>query len=226
MAILPKYSVLETCPLFAHFSENQLENMLLEAQKGSSNRYQFIFMPDEKATCFYVLLSGNVRLGYFAPDGQAVIKEMLKPGAIFGEQVLLGQDFRPDFAVAEQDEVQWLSIQAVDYQQLMQHSYLITQSLLEHLNTRLNQVENRLGSLISKDARTRIIGFLHETAHRDGRKVGYETVLKHGLTQQDMANLTGTSRQTVTSVLNELRKSNLIHFNRHSILIRDLEKLA
>ena len=46
------------------------------------------------------------------------------------------------------------------------------------------------------------------------------------LTQQDIANLTGTSRQTVTSVLNDLKKSNLIYFNRNSILIRDLAKLS
>jgi CRP/FNR family transcriptional regulator, cyclic AMP receptor protein len=226
MLSIPKKSILEMCPLFTHFSANQLENLVENAQKGCSNRYQFIFMPDEKATCFYVLLSGNVRLGYFAPDGQAVIKEMLKPGAIFGEQVLLGQNFRPDFAVAEQDEASWLAIQVADFQEVMQHNYLIIQSLLTHLNNRLNQIENKLGSLISKDARQRIIGFLHDSANRDGRKVGYETLLKHGLTQQDIADLTGTSRQTVTSVLNELRKSNLIHFNRHSILIRDLEKLA
>ncbi|NRA51520.1 MAG: winged helix-turn-helix domain-containing protein, partial [Phaeodactylibacter sp.] len=46
------------------------------------------------------------------------------------------------------------------------------------------------------------------------------------LTQQDIANITGTSRQTVTSVMNDLRKSNLIYFNRRTILIRDLGKLA
>jgi CRP-like cAMP-binding protein len=55
--------------------------------------------------------------------------------------------------------------------------------------------------------------------------VGYEMLVKHSLTQQDIANLTGTSRQTVTSVLNDLRKSDLIYFNRKSILIRDMTRL-
>ncbi|MFT5763438.1 MAG: CRP/FNR family cyclic AMP-dependent transcriptional regulator, partial [Saprospiraceae bacterium] len=85
---------------------------------------------------------------------------------------------------------------------------------------------NRLESLIFKDARTRIIEFLKDSAEKRGRRVGYEMLLKHSLTQQDIANLTGTSRQTVTSVLNELRKSDLIYFNRRSILIRDMAKLA
>jgi CRP-like cAMP-binding protein len=88
------------------------------------------------------------------------------------------------------------------------------------------RVEDRLSSLVLKDARERIIEFLVDTAGREGRKVGYETLVKHQLTQQEIANLTGTSRQTVTSVLNDLRKSNLIYFNRNSILIRDLQNLS
>jgi CRP-like cAMP-binding protein len=66
---------------------------------------------------------------------------------------------------------------------------------------------------------------LKENADSRGRQVGLETMIKHSLTQQDIANLVGASRQTVAAILNELRKSNLIHFNRNTILIRDLEKL-
>ncbi len=94
------------------------------------------------------------------------------------------------------------------------------------LGDRLRQVENRLESLIFKDARRRIIDFLKESASRQGKRVGYEMLIKHSLTQQDIANITGTSRQTVTSVLNDLRRANLIYFNRRSILIRDLAKLS
>jgi hypothetical protein len=77
----------------------------------------------------------------------------------------------------------------------------------------------------AKDELQEIVEFLKETAGERGRQVGFETLLKHGLTQQDIANLVGASRQTVTAILNELKKSNLIHFNRNSILIRDMDKL-
>ena len=70
-----------------------------------------------------------------------------------------------------------------------------------------------------------VVEFLKESAGERGRQVGYETLVKHGLTQQDIANLVGASRQTVTAILNELKKSNLIHFNRNTILIRDMDKL-
>ena len=74
--------------------------------------------------------------------------------------------------------------------------------------------------------RARIIDFIKESAEKRGRRVGFEMLFKHCLTQQDIANITGTSRQTVTSVLNDLKRSDLIYFNRRSILIRDIAKLA
>ena len=98
--------------------------------------------------------------------------------------------------------------------------------VMQIVGNRLMKAETRLEALIFKDARARIIDFLKDSVIRRGRKVGYEMLLKHCLTQQDIANITGTSRQTVTSVLNELRKENLIYFNRRTILIRDMERLA
>ncbi len=79
--------------------------------------------------------------------------------------------------------------------------------------------------MVFDDARTRIIGFLHEQAAKNGMKFADETLIRHGFTHQDMANITGTSRQLVTIVLNELKKENLINFDRSSILIRDLDQL-
>jgi len=93
------------------------------------------------------------------------------------------------------------------------------------IGKRLKRAESRLESLIFKDARSRIIDFLKDSVERRGRQVGFEMMFKHSLTQQDIANLTGTSRQTVTSVLNELKKDNLIYFTRKSILVRDVAKL-
>ena len=58
-----------------------------------------------------------------------------------------------------------------------------------------------------------------------GKKVGYEIMFKNYLTHKDIASLTGTSRQTVTTVLNDLKDKNLINFDRRRFLIRDMDKL-
>jgi CRP-like cAMP-binding protein len=70
------------------------------------------------------------------------------------------------------------------------------------------------------------VEFLRDWAYEKGKKVGFETMMKNYLTHKDIASLTGTSRQTVTTILNELKDKNIINFDRRRILVRDMEKLV
>ena len=108
----------------------------------------------------------------------------------------------------------------------MQESYELRMQFLSLMGHRLIGVEQRLEDMIVKDARTRLIEYLKNTASTNGWKVGFDTLIKHCLTQQDIANIIGASRQTVTTVMNELKKTNQIHFDRRRILIRDIDSLA
>lgn len=221
-----KINVLGKLPILASLAVDELEQIATIASFRRVAKFQFIFMPDEVADYVYILLKGRVKTGTFSAEGREVIKEILQPETFFGDLALTGETKRSDYAQALHDDVEYLAIRVVDFQQLMQQNQRLIFACMHHLTQRLQRVEDRLAKLVLKDARERIIEFLVETAGKEGRRVGYETLVKHHLTQQDIANLTGTSRQTVTSVLNDLRKSNLIYFNRNSILIRDVEKLA
>ncbi len=86
-------------------------------------------------------------------------------------------------------------------------------------------MEKRLESLVFKDSRSRIIEFLVDLNAKKGQRVGYEWVVRKFITHQEIANLTATSRQTVTTVLNELKTKNIITFNRKRLLIRELDQL-
>ncbi len=226
MDTMSKVQFFKNMPLFEALSPEELEHLAEKAQYRRAPKFQFVFMPDEVADHVYFLVEGRVKTGTFSVEGREVIKEILQPITLFGDLALAGENTRSEFAQALHDEVVYLAINISDFQQLMQKNQRLVFACLKHLSLRLQRVEERLAKLVLKDARERIIEFLVETAGREGRRVGYETLVKHHLTQQDIANLTGTSRQTVTSVLNDLRKSNLIYFNRNSILIRDIEKLA
>lgn len=221
-----KVNYLTKIPALSTLSATELEQLSAIAQPRRAPKFQFIFMPDEPADALFFLVKGRVKAGTFSPEGREIIKEVLQPGAIFGDLALAGEVLRSEFAQALQEEVEYFVVKMSDFQDLMHQCPRLLFACLQHLSQRLQRVEERLTRLVVKDARERIIEFLLETAGKEGRRVGYETLVKHYLTQQDIANLTGTSRQTVTSVLNDLRKSNLIYFNRNSILIRDLKKLA
>ena len=190
------------------------------------NRYDFIYMSDEKAKDLFFLLDGTIKIGMHSNDGKEIIKHIVHPGTIFGEFGLIGQTKRMDFAQAMNESVQYLSISVEDFQLLLSQNTQMGLSVIGLIGKKLQKAERKLESLIFKDARARIVEFIKDNALRRGRKVGFEMLFKHALTQQDIANITGTSRQTVTSVMNALKKDNLIYFTRNSILIRDIINLA
>lgn len=185
-----------------------------------------IYDAGELSDTLFILNRGTVKIGRHSKEGREVIKQIVHPVSLFGEMGLVGERTRQNFATAMNKEVVLYALSIREIQALLQNNSQLAVEMLQYFGNRLRRTENRLESLIFKDARERIIDFLKDAARKRGERVGYETLIRHSLTQQDIANITGTSRQTVTSVLNDLRKSNLIYFNRRSILIRDLAKLS
>lgn len=207
---------------------------LPEDQQEFLNRYvqikhfpknSFIYVPGEEADWVYFVVEGVVKTGTINEEGKEVIKNILYPGEMFGELGLSGMKERPDFASSLKSSVEVMRIPVRILKDLINRNPEVGLRMIEKLGARITRSEKRLEQLVFDDARTRIIGFLHEQAAKNGMKFADETLIRHGFTHQDMANITGTSRQLVTIVLNELKKENLINFDRSSILIRDLDQL-
>ncbi|MDX1667058.1 MAG: Crp/Fnr family transcriptional regulator [Saprospiraceae bacterium] len=221
-----KTSFVTQFPLFSVLSEeerSQLENMLVHEVKP---KYSFLYMPDDPSDTVYFLAKGTVKIGTHSSDGKEIIKALMHPMAMFGELGLIGERTRQDFAQALKEDVHLYSLKVTDFKKLMRQNFDLCSHVMSLFGDRLMKAENKLESLIFKDARTRIIDFIKDSIEKRGRRIGYEMLLKHSLTHQDIANITCTSRQTVTLVLNELKKSDLIYFNRGKILVRDMAKLV
>jgi CRP/FNR family transcriptional regulator, cyclic AMP receptor protein len=212
-------------PLLACLTQSELAQLHVMSETYVRHKQGYIYLADEPSDHVYLLLKGMVKIGIYSPDGREIIKSIQHPYSLFGELGLTGEQRRNEFACALSNEVQFMSVRVEDFRTLMQYNFDFMQAMLLYLGERLRRAERQWESLIFKDVRTRIVEFLKENAGEHGRQVGFEMLLKHGLTQQDIANIVGASRQTVASILNSLRKSNQIYFNRDSILIRDLEKL-
>jgi CRP/FNR family cyclic AMP-dependent transcriptional regulator len=139
---------------------------------------------------------------------------------------LAGEEKRGDFAQAMDANTIVCPLSIEELKNLMYQNRELSFKILKLIGFRLMKLERKLELLVFKDARTRIVEFLKDAASWKGKKVGFETLIPTKLTHKDIAALTGTSRQTVTTILNELKDQNLINFDRKRILIRDLEKLA
>ncbi len=222
----PIIQAMNLIPLFQGLESSVLESLAREARIIEKSRYQYIYVPGDASTELFFVLEGSVKLGVYQRDYKEQIRDILHPNAYFGELSLAGIPEREGFAMTMGDKNRLLVIPSESLLREMSGNRRLQQIVLHALADRLRNAEHRADDLIHKDARTRIVDYLKDTVEKRGRRIGFEMYLKHGLTQQDIASITGTSRQTVTQVLNELKKANCIHFTRRSILIRDMTRLG
>jgi CRP/FNR family cyclic AMP-dependent transcriptional regulator len=154
-----------------------------------------------------------------------MIKAVLFEGEVFGELAVYGEDRRTDYAQAVEDTELCVlhRDQVVD---MMRNTEGFRKYLHRLMGERVIYSQKRLESLLFKDAKTRIADYVLEQARKGGRTdaVG-NVILRNYLTHQEIASYTGTSRQTVTTVLNQFREQGLLDFDRRSITIRKLQEL-
>jgi CRP/FNR family cyclic AMP-dependent transcriptional regulator len=186
---------------------------------------EYVFLPEEHADKIYFLFDGRVKIGTYSEGGKEITKAILTKGEVFGELAVIGADKRRDFALA-MEKTTVCVIGVDEMRSLMKDHGGLNLFLMKIMGSRVLEMESRLESLVFKDSRSRIIEFLGDLASKRGQRVGYEMLIRKFLTHQEIANLTATSRQTVTTVLNELRNKNIITFNRRRLLIRDMDQLA
>ncbi len=185
---------------------------------------EYIYLPEEHADRIFFLTAGRVKVGTYSESGKEITKAILNTGEVFGELSLIGEDRRRDFAYAMEDTHTCI-LTVNEMKSLMRDHTALSLFLMKIMGSRVLEMEQRLESLVFKDSRTRIIEFVKELADKKGQRVGYEMLVRKFMTHQEIANLTATSRQTVTTVLNELRNKNILTFNRRRLLIRDMDLL-
>lgn len=185
---------------------------------------EYIFLPDQTSDKIFFISEGRVKIGTHGESGKEITKAILSNGEVFGELALVGQEKRRDFAFAMED-TQVCMLSSQEMESLLRDRNGLSLFMMKIMGSRVLEMESRLESLVFKDSRTRIIEYLFDLTKKRGQRVGYEWVVRKFITHQEIANLTATSRQTVTTVLNELRNDNIITFNRKRLLVRDLDKL-
>ncbi|MCI4666854.1 MAG: Crp/Fnr family transcriptional regulator [Bacteroidia bacterium] len=190
--------------------------------KRSYKKGEFVYFSEDTSDKVFFIHSGAVKIGSYTNTGEEMIKTVLHPGEVFGELALFGEEKRADFALAMEDTE--LCVQEREtIEDLMKDIKGFALFLQRLMGQRIIYTQKRLESLLFKDAKTRISEYVLDQARRYGKTLADGAVkIRNYLTHQEIANFTGTSRQTVTTVLNQLRDERLIDFDRKRIIIRNL----
>jgi CRP/FNR family transcriptional regulator, cyclic AMP receptor protein len=224
MKNLTTISFPENCVPFATLTAEERLYITQHAQLQTYSKHDIIYKPEQVAQKVFFLTKGTVKVAIHS-EKKDIIKYMVRPFALFGESPLTGEKFRRDFAYAMDEHVEVIAFESEALISVMKNNFAFAQTLLHFLGERLRYTEIQLENVVLKDSKSRILDYLRLMGTEQGKKVGYETLVKHNMTHQDIADLTGTSRQMVTAVLNILKRSNILYFNRKKILFRDLSAL-
>jgi CRP/FNR family transcriptional regulator len=169
----------------------------------------------------FLLRTGRVKIFELSKEGKEVILWFCFPGELFGLSELCQRKDR-DVNAQACSAVEVLAIKNTDFQRyIKQHAHLALR-VIELLGYRLRELSDVLMNLASDDVTCRVVKLLTRLCSRYGKLVGDEILLDIALTHQEMADMIGTSRQSVTTVLSMLRKKGVLKMQQRFICLQDI----
>ena len=182
-----------------------------------------IMFPFNSQKTVYMLKKGIVKVGNYTENGEENLKYGLNSGSVFGE-LALSDGNANDFAIAAEDAIV-CTLDTSMMQEVMMRNKAFNVAVYKLIGLRLRKIESKLSSIMFKDSSTRILEFMQELVRDFGKEQNGQTVVKNFLTHKDIAKLTFTSRQTVSSVLNKLKREGAIDYDDRYIRILNLEPI-
>ncbi|MFQ5399120.1 MAG: Crp/Fnr family transcriptional regulator [Anaerolineae bacterium] len=215
-----KINYLSSIQVFRDLSPSELAQMDRQITMSTCPAGKMFYMPEDTGEVLFLLKQGRVQLYRIAPNGKKLVVATLGPGAIFGEMSLVGQGMHNTFAEALDDCLICVMSRS-DVERLVREKPDVAFRFLEALSGRLVQLESRLEDIAFKSIPARLAGLLLQLAAEQGnsnRVTGY--------THQDISEMLGTYRETITQTLNDFKADGWIEIGRKQVVLLDQESLA
>jgi CRP/FNR family cyclic AMP-dependent transcriptional regulator len=226
MSATDKMVLLRDYDLWCHLSAEEVAELdivhrFIEAAKG-----EYIYFEAYNHNRLYFIKEGYIKIGYIDDDGNEKVKEIISKGEIFGQFALERNNLHGEFAKAYKDHVSLCSFTIEDFEKLLKKRPELALKYSKKVGAKLRGIENRLVNLLNKDVKTRLIHFLWQLVEQEiGESTTEGFCIPNFMTHEDIASLIGSSRQTVTTMINELETEHVLSYNRNQICFLDVKKL-
>lgn len=208
--------------IFAHITDQEYDELNLVHNFVEAADGEYIYFPFQNNNKLYFTKTGFIKLGYIDEQGNEIIKEVIQKGEVFGQLTLEKGNAQDEFARAYKGNVSLCAFTMEDFLHLLQRKPEMAIAFSFHLGNKLRKVENRLLNILNKDVKSRVVQLLLQLAADHHLIIDNTAVIEKFLTHDDIAKLIGSSRQTVTTTLNQLEKQKLITVSRKQISINDI----
>jgi CRP/FNR family cyclic AMP-dependent transcriptional regulator len=207
--------------IFKHITEAEYESLNLVHNYIEAADGDYIYFPHQNHNKLFFAKDGFIKLGYIDEEGNEVIKEIIRKGEVFGQLTLEKNNGQDEFAQAYKSHVSLCAFTMEDFLRILQRKPEMAIAFSFHLGTKLRKVENRLLNILNKDVKSRLAQLLTQLASDSNSITGNTASLDKFLTHEDLAKLIGSSRQTVTTTLNQFEKEGLISISKTHITLHD-----
>lgn len=204
--------------LFAGLEDDQLRTLAKVTVTRTFPKESFIILADEEGDALFMIARGQVKVSLASEDGREVILSLLGPGAVFGELSLLDGKPRSANVVATED-TELVMLRRSDFLLLLHGVPQIAISLLAELAARLRKTDRKIEGLALLDVTSRISETLLQLASEQGNDTPQGVMVRSRPTHQQLANMSGTTRETVSRVLKRLESQGYITCKGRSIII-------
>jgi len=220
---MDKVELLRTVPVFSELEEAELQKIVDIGLMRKYTKNSIIFLEEETGAILFVISTGKVKVVRTDDDGKEVILSILGPGDFFGEMALL--DGLPRSAsVVSLDASELFIIHRKEFINLLEKSPQVATSLLRELTRRLRKADEQIENLSLKDAVGRVGSVIIQLADETGKIKKGEVVIDDFPLQQDLANMAGTSRETISRTIHQFMRLGYVDQRSNTLVIKDYEK--
>jgi CRP/FNR family transcriptional regulator len=221
-----KMLLIRNYDLWSHLSNEEYEELnlvhhFMEARKGD-----FIYFESHLLNKLFFIKDGFIRIGYINDKGEEVVKEIIRKGEVFGQFTLQRDNLQGEFAQAYKSDVSLCAFNIDDFERILHRKPQLAIHFSKQVGQKLRATENKLVNLLHKDVRKRFLGFLFQLIVQSSDPVHEnEKTIENIFTHDDIARLIASTRQTVTTLVNQCEAEGILSWDRQRIHIRDVKKL-
>jgi CRP/FNR family transcriptional regulator len=193
----------------------------MEVPKG-----EYIYFEAYNHNKIYFVKEGYIRIGHIDSEGNEKVSEIIQKGELFGQITLERSNLHGEFAQAYKQDVSICAFYIEDFEKLLKKRPDLALRYSKQVGAKLRTIENRLLNLLNKDVKTRLAHFFWQLVENKlGETMPEGFCIPNYLKHEDIANLIGSSRQTVTTMINELEAEGILSYNRQEICFLNVKNL-
>lgn len=212
-----KFIYLRNHPMFSALTDQKLKDAVTAAKLRNVYRGEIVGYGEGGYTRIHFLVKGKIKITDTSGVENELIKDILTEPDIFGDLGLDGQLNKDESAEALTANTIICSFHVGDYKRILEDNPQMALGYARKVNSKLQRLETRHSDLVFLDTKDRLIRFIKNWARTDGSHKGDKIILNNYLTHSDIAGFISTSRQSVNMLLNELRSSGMLCYNRKQI---------